>query len=78
MKWSQLFVIVDIILYIKKIKMKYSDVNLTKWSLPCARKMLKSQPVSHSHGLDVSVFVEFIHLFSTYLSDHLVYITFFL
>ena len=40
--------------------------------------MLKSQPVSHSHGLDVSVFVEFIHLFSTYLSDHLVYITFFL
>lgn len=45
MKWSQLFVIVDIILYIKKIKMKYSDVNLTKWSLPCARKMLKSQPV---------------------------------
>ena len=50
---------------LKKIKMKYSDVNLTKWSLPCARKMLKSQPVSHSHGLDVSVFVEFIHLFST-------------
>lgn len=41
-------------------------------------KCLKVSLWSHSHGLDVSVFVEFIHLFSTYLSDHLVYITFFL